>query len=146
MGNYRSRRPGFIEAWKIQAAELMFQGMIDEDIAKILWPLQFAVEDEDRLKKNRRNALTRLRMLRKEPKFQEYYNSLVTEWKVHSLGPALKALRGQVDQKKDLWLQNKAANDILNNTKELHQSKEENAITVKFEGMPELGVPGADEE
>ena len=145
MGNYKARRPGFLEAWKIAVAHMMFEGKDDGEIAAITWPPDPDLPEDVRKRKIRDKKRT-LQALRKDPKFMEYYNSLVTEWKVHSLGPALKALNNQVAQDKDLWLQNKAANDVLNHTKELHTSEEENTITVKFEGMPELGSPGDEED
>jgi len=128
----------------MRAAELMFSGLPDNDIVTELWPPDKSLPDEDK-KKWINNRRRRLWTLRNDPKFKEYYQSIVTEWKVHNVGPALNALTGQLSQTKDLWLQNKAANDVLNHAKEFHTTDEENTVTVRFEGMPELGEPTAEE-
>ena len=39
------------------------------------------------------------------------------------------------------WLQNKAANDLLNYGKNQIYGDEEKAINVRIEGMPDIGSP-----
>jgi len=134
MGNYRSRRPGFLQGWQINAADMMFRGYTDEEIVKALWPYK---EWTDKAVKA---AKSRLRNLRKDEKFQEYYRSLVTEWSVHHVGRALNKLAEQVDSNQP-WLANKAANDVILQSKNLITGLDDNTVVVKVEGMPELGVP-----
>lgn len=57
---------------------------------------------------------------------------------------ALDRLAQQIDDEKNPWLANKAANDIATRYDRLMQKDEGNTVTIKFEGMPEIGVP--DEE
>lgn len=144
MGNYRCRRPGFLAAWQMQAADMTFQGCSDDEIIKLLWP--FYPEDhpnldrEAALKKHNASCRGKLNRLRKDKKFLEYYQSLITEWSVHSVGRALTKLSSQIDSDQP-WLANKAANDVLTRGIKLVGLDDENTITVRVEGMPELGEP-----
>lgn len=146
MGNYRARRPGFLEAWKIDAAHLMFEGKTDREITDIMWKKEVSIADEHKRKNAYKNARSRLQRLRKDPKFQEYYQTIVTEWRVHATGPALMKLRQQIEST-DGWLANKASNDVLNRTgmDPFADNAADNTVTFKFEGMPELGEPPTDE-
>ena len=58
---------------------------------------------------------------------------------------AVGRLEKQIDNEND-WVANKAANDVVNlaKTTGIFQS-EEKAISVKIEGMPDLGSPDVDE-
>ena len=121
-----------LQAWQMTAADMMFQGHTNDEIIATLWPNVKPSGYPYRRQK--------LRDLLKNETFMEYYRSIITEWNTHSVGPALKKLRSQLDSDKD-WLANKAANDILNNTKAIMTGADENTMVVKFEGMPELGEP-----
>lgn len=133
MGNYKSRRPGMLQGWQITAADMMFRGATDEEIVMTIWPTT---------EKKQLNAKkTRLRNLRKDEIFQNYYKSLITEWTVHNVGKALKKLSEQIDHEQP-WLANKAANDILQRVpKSMLGEEDENTVVVKVEGMPEIGSP-----
>lgn len=141
MGNYKARRPGFIEAWKILAAEYMFQGKPDKEIAELLWPVLTTMPKEEAAKKMQ-SYKRRLRELRKDSAFQEYYKSMITEWRVHTMGPALAKLKEQINSPEP-WLANKAANDVLTRVgaDPFTNGEESSAVTIRFEGMPELGSP-----
>lgn len=141
MGNYRARRPGFIEGWKQSAAQYMFQGKTDTEISHLLWPGRYTSNlDEERKRKNLKGDKQRLQRLRKDEKFMEYYRSILTEWSVHYTGPALNKLAEQINSSEG-WLANKAANDVLQRSMPTIMGNEANTITVKVEGMPELGSP-----
>jgi len=141
MGNYKSRRPGFLQGWQINAAELMFRGYTEEQIVREIWG-DFDKETDAGRKKLRNNK-ARLRNLRNDEKFQEFYRSLITEWRVHHVGKALDTIAKQMDSNQP-WLANKAANDVLTHSKELVTGADDNTVLIKFEGMPELGVPDDD--
>ena len=132
MGNYKSRRPGFLQGWQITAADMMFHGYTDEEIVRALWRVD---EDPKRL----RNGKARLRNLRKDEKFQEYYKSIITEWTARNIGKALNKLAEQIDSKQP-WLANKAANDVLVQSKPF-MTDSDNTVVVRMEGLPELGSP-----
>ena len=133
MGNYRARRPGFLQGWQINAADMMFRGCTDDEIVKELWPQK---ETENQI----RAAKQRLRNLRRNEKFQEFYRSLVTEWSVHHVGRAYAKLSEQIDSNQP-WLANKAANDVILHSKQMITGMDDGTIVVKVEGMPEIGTP-----
>lgn len=132
MGNYRSRRPGFLQGWQVNAADMMFRGFTDEQIVRELWP-----EKND---KQVQIAKQRLRNLRRNEKFQEYYGTLVQEWSIHHVGKALNKLTEQIDSNMP-WLANKAANDVIQHSKTMIDGMNDNQVVVKVEGMPEIGTP-----
>lgn len=140
MGNYKVRRDGLLTAWQVNAARLMFQGKTDDQIIQELF---YPFEEID--KKKRARGMSKLQKLRKTPAFQEYYKSIVTEWSVHNIGRALTKLSAQIDDSNG-WLANKAANDVLAQAKKFALGEDENTITVKVEGMPELGSPENEEQ
>ena len=144
MGCYRSRRPGMLQGWQMDAALMMFQGYTDDQIIeKVLLPRGTTLKD---LTPNQKHGKRdRLRRLRKDPVFRDYYKSLITEWSVHNVGPALNKLSEQMMTAKEPWLVNKAINDILNRALPAFESEDANTIKVEIVGMPELGSPESDD-
>ena len=140
MGNYKARRQGFMQVWEIEACKRTFRGESDDKIIKEL----FGVTDKDDIKAIR-NAKQRLQRLRKTERFIEYYKSIVTEFHVHNYGKAIHKLSEQIDSENE-WLANKAANDVIAQCKKAAIGEDENTVTIKFEGMPELGRPDQEEE
>lgn len=132
MGNYSSRRPGMLQAWQMRAAEMMFAGSTNEAIIDELWP---GSTKSQRIYKGKK-----LKKLCEDETFLEYYRSLTIEFKVHNLGRALSKLSEQIDSEKE-WLANKAANDIITQSKDVLTGADDNSVVIKVEGMPELGVP-----
>ena len=55
-------------------------------------------------------------------------------------GEAVKVIKSQLRSNME-WLQNKAANDLLNYGKGQIYGDEERTVHVQFEGMPDLGSP-----
>jgi len=135
MGNYAVRRKGLLTAWQMEAAHMMFRGLTDEEIAREI----FRTGDD---KRKISNGKSRISHLRKSEAFIEYYRSIVTEWSVHNVGRALMKISQQIDDPNP-WMANKAANDILTQSKRLMLKDDENTVTVKIEGMPEIGEPEA---
>lgn len=129
MGKFKAKRPGFIPGWQLNAADLMFRGKTDKEIVETLWP--DIKEDTGR---------QRLRKMRKDEKFQEYYRSLVSEWSMHHVGKAYNKLAEQIDSNQP-WLANKAANDVIAHSKMMLTGMDDGTMVVKVEGMPELGTP-----
>ena len=130
MGNYKCRRPGMLQAWQIRAAEMMFQGYTNDDIIRELWPNTKSISWKRK----------QLRELCKDETFMEYYRSIIQEWSLHSTGPALRKLRAQLDSEKER-LANKAANDIIQQSKQIITGADDNTVVIKMEGMPDLGCP-----
>lgn len=136
MGTYKCRQEGFLKAWQINVAELMFRGKNQEQIISEVFPE--AVTEGQRAGKRKQ-----LRRLRDNEKFQAYYKSLVTEWSVHNVGKALSKLSEQIDSDKP-WIANKAANDVLIHSKQFMNDGDDKAVVVKFEGGVNLGTPDAE--
>jgi len=133
MGNYACRRPGMLQGWQITAAEMMFHGKTNEEIIDACFPKA----DTDGKRAAKRKVLKKLM---DDEVFMAYYRSLISEWTARHVGPALKKLGEQINSDKE-WLANKAANDIINQSKSIITGADDNTMVVKIEGMPELGVP-----
>jgi len=133
MGNYSTRNKELLTGWQMNVAHMMFRGVADKDIVIE----QFKVDPED--EKGIRNGKDKLRRLRRSQKFQDYYQSLITEWRVRNIGKALTRLEEQLDEKNG-WLRNKACNDILNQSKQF-TGNDENTVVVKVESGIALGTP-----
>lgn len=133
-----------LQGWQMDAALMMFQGYTDDQIIeKVLLPRGTTMKDlTNNQKQGKRD---RLRRLRKDPIFREYYKSLITEWSVHNVGPALNKLSEQMMTAKEPWLVNKAINDILNRALPAFESEDANTVKVEIVGMPELGSPESDD-
>lgn len=142
MGNYRSRRPGFIQGWQIDVAQYTFQGLTDDEIIEKVfhWSQEKLTLEPEKAKSRLATYRQRMRNLRKDPKFIEYYKSIITEWTVHNVGRALNRIAAQVDDPEG-YLANKAANDVLNRGMKLFEDEDANKLTIRVEGMPELGAP-----
>lgn len=133
--NFKARRPGFLLGWQMNAAELMFRGLTDDQICEELWP-------NDKISiHSKRN---RIKRLRQTEEFKEYYDSLVKEWGFHHVGKALNKLAEQIDSDKP-WIANKAANDVLIQSKQYMAKDDENTVVVKFDGGINLGSPEQEE-
>lgn len=133
MGNYKSRRPGMLQGWQMNAADMMFRGFTDEEICKELWNTG---DDERKI----RNGKSRLRNLRKNEVFQDFYRSIINEWSMHHVGKAFLTIAKQMDNENP-WLANKAANDVITQSKPLITGDEDNSVVIKVEGMPDIGTP-----
>jgi len=138
MGNYTVRQSGLLTSWQMTAAQMMFQGKSDEEISRFI----FNTGDDDLKIKRGKNKLQRLR---KTENFQEYYKSLITEWSVHNVGRALTKLSQQIDRDDQPWLANKAANDVLNQYKQMVAKVDDNTVVIRMEGAPALGTPDDEE-
>lgn len=138
MGHYKCRRPGYLSAQQITVCEHTFQGKSEDYILRN----DYNVKDPS--SKEWKNARSRLYRLKNNPKFIEYFNSIVTEFRVHNYGKAANKLSELIDDVNP-WVALQAANSMLNHTERAVISNEENAVTIKVEGMPTLGVPPSDE-
>ena len=134
MGYYKCRRPGYMSARQILICEAVFQGKSNDWIYKNIF---FVKDGDDRARKN---ASSQLSAAKRNPKFIEYYNSMVTEFRVHNYGKAMHKLSELVDDPNP-WVAIQASNSMLNHTEKAVVGEEEKTITIKVEGMPALGTP-----
>lgn len=123
----------------LTAADMLFQGKELEEIAKMCCSCltdDRMTYDPEKVKK----GVRQVKKWMKEPAFQEYYRKLVNYRVMTYYGKAVDKLGSQVDNPND-WLANKAANDILTRFSNIIMGEEANTVTVKIEGMPEIGEP-----
>ena len=80
---------------------------------------------------------------RVHPQYFEVFDAEIERILRAASSKAVKTLTNQMErnEKGDLWLQNKAANDVLNHRRALMADRQDTAVTIKVEGMPELGTP-----
>ncbi len=135
MGNYSARRNKYLVGWEIDAAQLVFRGKSNDEIAiEVL-----GANPADR--KDMKNKRARVMNLLHSQKFEEYYKTMIKEWTVHNVGRALIKLTEQIDNEQP-WLANKAANDILQRApKSMLTSDDETTLKIVVEGAPALGTP-----
>ena len=77
---------------------------------------------------------------RKLPEFESIWKDEVRSILYGCTSEAIQTIRKQMREKDD-WLQNKAANDLLNYGKGQIYGDEERTVHVQIEGMPDIGSP-----
>ena len=110
--------------------------------AEILLEL-FGLDTNTADKKAIHAAEQQLYRWRQHPNYFDYFDTEIERILRAASSKAVKTLATQMDpnSKGDLWLQNKAANDVLNHRRALMADRQDTAVTIKVEGMPELGTP-----
>jgi len=115
---------------------LSAQGKTRPEILKAVFDLD--VEQDDPRIVN--NADAKMSRWRKLPEFESIWKDEVKTILLGCTSEAIQTIRKQMREKDD-WLQNKAANDLLNYGKAQIYGEEEKAVHVKIEGMPDIGSP-----
>ena len=77
---------------------------------------------------------------RKMPLYREVWEDEVRQIVQLSLGRAVSVIRNQMNSDNE-WIANKAANDVLALANRVIWAEEDKALTVRIEGMPEIGSP-----
>lgn len=80
---------------------------------------------------------------RRKPWYDEIWKDEIRRISIAMSSEALKKIKSQIRDDNG-WLANKAANDSLTFAKPLIWGEDEKSLTVKVEGMPELGSPDDD--
>lgn len=80
---------------------------------------------------------------RRKPWYDEIWKDEIRRISIAMSSEALKKIKSQIRDDNG-WLANKAANDSLTFAKPLIWGEDEKAISVKIEGMPEIGSPDDD--
>ena len=89
------------------------------------------------------NADVQMSRWRRKPWYDEIWKDEVRRISISMSSAALKKIKSQINDDNG-WLANKAANDSLTFAKPLIWGEDEKAMTVRVEGMPELGHPDDD--
>lgn len=121
---------------QLHAIQLKAEGWDVEHIAMVC----FNVCNERQMtdKKKLAKAVEEVKRWFADPKIVDAYNKVLGQFFSDNAVKAAKRLAEQLDSKNE-WVVNKAANDILTRSKIIEDNK--NAVTVKVEGMPVIGVP-----
>ena len=88
-----------------------------------------------------RAADAKMTRWRKRPEFETVWKDEVRNVLYGCTSEAIQVIRKQMKSEDQPWLQNKAANDVLNYGKSQIYGDEEKTVNVKIEGMPEIGSP-----
>ena len=89
------------------------------------------------------NADVQMCRWRRKPWYDEIWKDEVRKISIAMSAEALKKIKSQIRDDNG-WLANKAANDSLTFAKPLIWGEDDKALTVKIEGMPEIGSPDDD--
>lgn len=80
---------------------------------------------------------------RRKPWYETIWKDEIRKISIAMSSEALKKIKSQIRDDNG-WLANKAANDSLTFAKPLIWGEDDRTVSVKIEGMPELGSPDAD--
>lgn len=113
------------------------RGCSTREIIKTLWGVELEDKDYKRLR-------DRCSLWRKQPEYEKIWLDELGMCGRRLLTKGLRKIRDQISSDND-WLANKAANDAVNYAKGRIFGESEKTVTVKIEGMPELGTPDQQE-
>ena len=98
--------------------------------------------DIDTATPNQLNAAdVKLCRWRKVPEFESIWKDEVKQILYGCTSEAIQTIKKQLRAGELPWLQNKAANDLLNYGKQQIYGDEERTVHVSIEGMPDIGSP-----
>jgi hypothetical protein len=118
---------------------MVARGETRRDILKTVFGLDIDTDPPNKI-----NAADQtMHRWRSRPEFESIWKDEVKKVLYACTGEAVKVIKSQLCG--DIpWLQNKAANDLLNYGKSQIYGDEERAVHVMIEGMPDLGSPDDD--
>ena len=91
------------------------------------------------------NADSTMSRWRKLPEFTDIWKEEVDKILLKHAGTAVKVISNLMAQSDKPWLQLQAANSLLQYSKSRIYAGDENAVSVKIEGLPDIGTPEQDE-
>lgn len=104
----------------------------------------FGLEEKDDPKEFH-NYECKMAKWRKHPAYLQVWKEELNNISISLMNMSLKRIRAQIDSQKDGWLANKAANDSINFAKARLFADEDKSVTVRIEGMPDIGSPDGEE-
>lgn len=127
-------------AQMLQAAQLLADGHDLKDIVTVLWGV---TKEGDRAAYER--GYRKLRKWQADPKWQELYQKQLKSSVAPLVGRAVRKIGEQIDHSNP-WIAQGAAREVLSRFGAAAMGDEDKSVTVRVEGMPTLGVPGAESE
>lgn len=125
----------YLTAEAEQFVRMEANGYTTPEIIKEMWGMTEADDP-----KAYHNIECKLSRWRKHAKYAEIWKDEVQRQCLPMMSEAIRKLRKQMRQD-DQWLGNKAANDLVAFSKARVFADEDKAVTVRIEGMPDLGSP-----
>lgn len=90
------------------------------------------------------NAKKRLKAWQNDAVFQSYYRDLIRSVMMPAYSRAVNRLNTQIDDPNQ-WIAQGAAREVITRFGPDIMGQSDQTVTVKIEGMPDLGVPDQDE-
>jgi len=87
------------------------------------------------------NAEAKLSRWRDHPKYEETWKDEVRKQDFKDYVTARQVLRRSMRQEKDGWLAMQSAVNAMNNSSKRIYQAEDSAVTVRIEGLPDIGSP-----
>ena len=115
---------------------LSAQGKTRPEILKAVFGLDVATSPANEIA----NADNKMSRWRKHPDFEATWKDEVRQVLYGCTAEAVQVIKGQLRSDQG-WLQNKAANDLLNYGKSQIYGDEEKTVHVQIEGLPDIGSP-----
>ena len=130
----KNRQP--LTAQQEKFIRLSAQGKSRTEIFKAVFDV-----DIDQATPNEQNAIdVKMSRWRKLPEFESIWKDEVKQILYGCTAEAVQVIKGQLRSDQG-WLQNKAANDLLNYGKGQIYGDEERTVHVQIEGLPDIGSP-----
>lgn len=120
------------------AARMMADGYSLTQIASVLWNVSNSNGNTDKTKLA--SAITQLRDWRRQPEFIALYRETLMEMTEPVCGRAIKRITEQVDDENP-WIAQNASREVLTRFLPMVMGEDDKTITIKVEGMPEMGSP-----
>ena len=115
------------------------QGKSRPEILKEVFGLELGTSPANEIA----NADNKMSRWRKHPDFEATWKDEVKQILYGCTAEAVQVIKGQLRSDQG-WLQNKAANDLLNYGKGQIYGDEERTVHVQIEGLPDIGSPDDD--
>lgn len=135
----RPRQP--LNAKQELAIRMTARGCTRPEIMKAAFGIDLDTATEHEI----RAADSRMVRLRKRPEFESIWKDEIRQVLISAAGSAYKVLKNQLNDEKQPWLANKAANDLLNHGRPQIYGAEENTVNVRIEGLPDIGSPDSED-
>lgn len=131
-----------LNAREAQICRLEAEGNKMSDIILAVFGVRRTEENKNR---EYRSACRKMQKAKSQPGYAEMYKEIVHEAAFAQHGYAMRKIIEQIDDENG-WLAQNAAREVLNRTTPIIFGKEADSITVRIEGMPEIGTPDSEEE
>lgn len=129
-----------MNSMKYKAVRCVFDGMTyKETAAKVFRLKKDDPEYEEKLKKAYNKVFTWSR----EPEFERCYKELCKQEAMPRYSKAMALFDAQIEHKNP-WVAQGAARELANRYGSAIMGEEQNTVTVRIEGAPELGEPEED--